>query len=87
MVTILPPKTDLGTAIGTALGSGLGQGIQKGSNIGFQRGILENALKDVNNIPPELKALLIGTSGLCHSYKIACKHNRLKGSLPQVSLL
>jgi hypothetical protein len=63
MVQILPPKTDAGTILGTALGGGLSSGIQQGSNVAFQRGLLENALKDVQNIPPELKALLVGTAG------------------------
>lgn len=51
MVQILPPKTNLGTQLGEALGSGLSRGIQRGSDIGFQRGMLQNALSGIENLP------------------------------------
>lgn len=47
MVQILPPKTNVGTQIGQALGAGLAEG----SNIGFQRGLIQNALKGLENVP------------------------------------
>jgi hypothetical protein len=50
MVTILPPKTDVGSAIGAGLGQGLGQGFAQGSQIGFQRNLLQGALQKAGEI-------------------------------------
>lgn len=53
MVQILPQKTDVGSAIGAGLGQGLGQGFAQGSQIGFQRNLIQNSMKDLENLPPE----------------------------------
>jgi hypothetical protein len=70
MVQILPPKTDLGTALGSSLGRGLSSGLQQGSDIGFQRGLIQNALQGLQNLPANsspldaTKYLLEATAGL-----------------------
>lgn len=53
MVTIIPPKTNVGTQIGQSLA----RGIESGSNIGFQRGLLQKALGKVKNISPDSEPL------------------------------
>jgi hypothetical protein len=56
MVQILPPRTDVGSAIGAGLGQGLGQGIARGSEIGFQRNLVQQSLKGLENLPPDTNA-------------------------------
>ena len=56
MVSILPPKTDVGSLIGQGLGQGIGAGIQKGADIGFQRNITQQALQGLQNLPPDTNA-------------------------------
>lgn len=51
MVQILPPKTDVGASIGAGLGQGLGQGISRGAELGFQRNLLNEGLKGLENLP------------------------------------
>lgn len=53
MVQVIPPKTNVGSQIGQALG----RGVEAGANIGFQRGLLKNALGKVQNISPESSPL------------------------------
>lgn len=72
MVTVLPQKTDVGSAIGAGLGQGLGQGFAQGANIGFQRNLLQGALQKVKDIRSNPKstpfdlatALMEATAGI-----------------------
>lgn len=50
MVTIGPPKYNVGTQIGQSLGQGLQEGLQQGGNIAFQRGLLQQALGKVKGL-------------------------------------
>lgn len=56
MVQILPPRTDAGSSIGAGLGQGLGQGIARGSEIGFQRNLVQQSLKGLENLPKDANA-------------------------------
>jgi len=49
----LPAQPSASNQIGQALGAGLSSGIEKGADVGFQRGMLQNALKGLENIPTE----------------------------------
>src|SRR5271155_140527 len=66
MVQILPPKYNVGDQIGQSLQRGL----EQGGNLGFQRGMLQNALKGLDNIPSDAsplektKYMLQATAGL-----------------------
>jgi hypothetical protein len=53
MVQILPPKTSLGNQFGQAVGSGLSSGIQQANQVQFQRGMLQDALKNLENLPKD----------------------------------
>lgn len=61
MVQILPPKTDVGSAIGAGLGQGLGQGIARGGEIGFQRNLIQNAMKGLENLPKNANAFQLAS--------------------------
>jgi hypothetical protein len=70
MAQILPPKTSLSNTLGQALGSGLSSGIQKGGEVGFQRGMVQNALSGLDKLNPnsspleKTKYLIQATAGL-----------------------
>lgn len=61
MVTILPPRTDVGSNIGAGLGQGLGQGIARGAEIGFQRRLVQNAIKGLENLPKDSNAFQLAS--------------------------
>ena len=47
MVQILPPKYNIGDQIGQSLQ----RGMEQGSQVGFQRGMLQNAMKGLEDVP------------------------------------
>jgi hypothetical protein len=53
MVQILPAKTSLGEHFGRSIGGNLQQGIQQGGDIAFQRGMLQDAFKNLENLPKD----------------------------------
>ena len=50
MVTIGPPKFNLGSQLGAALGQGAQTGLQSGMQLGLNRGMLQQALGKVKNL-------------------------------------
>lgn len=61
MVQVLPQRTNLGTQLGQSTGQGLAQGLQRGGEIGFQKNLLQNAFKDIENIPKDSNAFQLAS--------------------------